>query len=56
MPSTGCSMGAAMGLLGEKKNDDQERIGVKGMPVNPKLLGGPSTTALSPDDPGKFPP
>ena len=36
---------------GKKKSDEQEKIGVKGMPVNPKILGGPSTTALSPDDP-----
>ena len=39
------------GLFSKKKSDDQEKIGVKGMPVNPKILGGPSTTALSPDDP-----
>ena len=41
----------ARGLFSKEKSDDQEKIGVKGMPVNPKLLGGPSTTALSPDDP-----
>ena len=40
-----------MGLFSKKKSDDQEKIGVQGMPVNPKILGGPSTTALSPDDP-----
>jgi hypothetical protein len=40
-----------MGLFSKKKGDEQEKIGVKGMPVNPKILGGPSTTALSPDDP-----
>jgi hypothetical protein len=45
-----------MGLFSKKKSDDPERIGVekigvKGMPVNPKFLGGPSTTPLSPDDP-----
>jgi hypothetical protein len=41
-----------MGLFSKKKNEDQQdKIGVKGMPVNPKFLGGPSTTALSPDDP-----
>ena len=44
-----------MGLFSKKKSDDEktggEKIGVKGMPVNPKILGGPSTTALSPDDP-----
>ena len=40
-----------MGLFSKKNNDDQEKIGVKGMPVNPKFLGGPSTTALSSDDP-----
>jgi hypothetical protein len=40
-----------MGLFSKKKSDDQEKIGLKGMPVNPKILGGPSTTALSPDDP-----
>ena len=36
-----------MGLFSKKKNDEQEKIGVKGMPVNPKILGGPSTTAGS---------
>jgi hypothetical protein len=44
-----------MGLFSKKKDaqgdDGGEKIGVKGMPVNPKFLGGPSTTALSPDDP-----
>src|SRR3954453_12542365 len=40
-----------MGLFSKKKSDEPEKIGVKGMPVNPKILGGPSTTALSPDDP-----
>jgi hypothetical protein len=45
-----------MGLFSKKKTDDQaasggDKIGVKGMPVNPSFLGGPSTTALSPDDP-----
>jgi hypothetical protein len=28
-----------------------DRIGVQGMPVNPAALGGPSTAALSTDDP-----
>ena len=43
-----------MGLFGKKKDagdTTEEKIGVKGMPVNPKILGGPSTTALSVDDP-----
>ena len=40
-----------MGLFSKKKSDDQEKMGVKGMPVDPKILGGPATTALSPDDP-----
>ena len=40
-----------MGLFSKKKSDDGDKIGVKGMPVNPKILGGPSTTALSKDDP-----
>lgn len=40
-----------MGLFSKKRKDDDGKIGVAGMPVNPAILGGPSTTALSPDDP-----
>ncbi|KAA0233399.1 MAG: hypothetical protein JJLCMIEE_02835 [Acidimicrobiales bacterium] len=32
-------------------SDDSPRIGVSGMMANPAVLGGPSTTPLSPDDP-----
>ncbi len=53
-----------MGLFSRKKTDAERpldehgtpgaaagQIGVKGMPVNPKIFGGPSTTPLSSDDP-----
>lgn len=44
-----------MGLFNRSKKGADEasdgKIGVRGMPVNPKILGGPSTTPLSSDDP-----
>jgi hypothetical protein len=42
-----------MGLFSRKKGSEagDGTIGVKGMPVDPAILGGPSTKALSPDDP-----
>jgi hypothetical protein len=35
----------------EASATDDGKIGVKGMPVNPAILGGPSTKALAADDP-----
>ncbi|MCU0261674.1 MAG: hypothetical protein MUE78_11700 [Ilumatobacteraceae bacterium] len=42
-----------MGFFKKSKDGagDQAKIGVAGMPVNPAIIGGPSTEALAPDDP-----
>lgn len=50
----GMDSGAAAQQFAQENATDQAgagQIGVQGMPVNPAVLGGPSTAALSTDDP-----